>query len=70
MPEDELVAALVVWAEFINQPATAAAIARAEQRLAARAAQRDRSVLLAAKGDDANHAGERIVEIRKTVNQG
>ena len=70
VPEDEMVDALVEWAEFINEHGTDAAIARADTSIAEREAQRDRSVLLAAKGDDANHAGERIVEIRKTVSQG
>jgi len=44
-----------------------AAIARADTSIAEREAQRDRSFLLAEKGDDANQAEERIVEIRKTV---
>ena len=35
--------------------------------LAEREAQRDRAALLDEQGDDANHAQERIVEIRKTV---
>jgi (E)-4-hydroxy-3-methylbut-2-enyl-diphosphate synthase len=64
-----MVDALVEWAEFINEHGTDAAIARADTSIAEREAQRDRSVLLAAKGEDANHAGERIVEIRKTVGQ-
>jgi (E)-4-hydroxy-3-methylbut-2-enyl-diphosphate synthase len=70
VPEDEMVDALVDWAEFINEHGTDAAIARADTSIAEREAQRDRSVLLAAKGEDANHAGERIVEIRKTVASG
>jgi (E)-4-hydroxy-3-methylbut-2-enyl-diphosphate synthase len=70
VPEDEMVDALVEWAEFINEHGTDAAIARADTSIAEREAQRDRSVLLAAKGEDANHAGDRIVEIRKTVGSG
>jgi (E)-4-hydroxy-3-methylbut-2-enyl-diphosphate synthase len=70
VPEDEMVAALVEWAEFINEHGTDAAIARADTSIAEREAQRDRSVLLAAKGEDANQAGERIVEIRKAVSSG
>jgi (E)-4-hydroxy-3-methylbut-2-enyl-diphosphate synthase len=70
VPEDEMVDALVEWAEFINEHGTDAAIARADTSIAEREAQRDRSVLLAAKGEDANHADERIVEIRKTVGSG
>jgi (E)-4-hydroxy-3-methylbut-2-enyl-diphosphate synthase len=67
VPESEMVDALVEWAEFINEHGTDAAIARADTALAEREAAKDRSMLLDAKGDDANHAGERIVEIRKTV---
>jgi len=67
VPEAEMVEALIEWAEFINEHGVDAAIARADTSIAEREAQRDRSVLLAEKGDDANQAGERIVEIRKTV---
>jgi len=67
VPESEMVEALVEWAEFINEHGTDAAIARADTALAEREAAKDRSVLLDAKGDDANHADEKIVEIRKTV---
>jgi hypothetical protein len=35
--------------------------------LAEREAAKDRAKLLDDKGDDANHADERIVEIRRTV---
>ena len=65
--ESEMVDALVEWAEFINEHGTDAAIARADVAKAEREARLDRSKLLADQGDDANHAGERIVEIRKTV---
>src|SRR6187402_3474797 len=67
VPESEMVDALVEWAEFINEHGTDAAIARADTALAEREAAKDRSMLLDAKGDDANHADEKIVEIRKTV---
>ena len=67
VPESEMVEALVEWAEFINEHGTDAAIARADTALAEREAAKDRSMLLDAKGDDANHADEKIVEIRKTV---
>jgi (E)-4-hydroxy-3-methylbut-2-enyl-diphosphate synthase len=67
VPEDQMVDALVEWAEFINEHGVDAAIARADTSIAEREAQRDRSALLAAQGADANHATERIVEIRKTV---
>jgi (E)-4-hydroxy-3-methylbut-2-enyl-diphosphate synthase len=65
VPESEMVEALVEWAEFINEHGIEAAIARADTAKAEREAARDRSALLEAKGDDANHAQERIVEIRK-----
>ena len=67
VPEADMVEALVEWAEFINEHGVDAAIARADTTKAERAAAKDRSVLLDAKGADANHAAERIVEIRKTV---
>lgn len=67
VPEDEMVDALVEWAEFINEHGTEAAIARADTARAEREAARDRSQLLNEKGDDANDASTKIVEIRKTV---
>ncbi len=67
VPEDEMVEALVEWAEFINEHGTDAAIARADTARAEREASRDRSALLDAQGDDANNAQQKIVEIRKTV---
>jgi (E)-4-hydroxy-3-methylbut-2-enyl-diphosphate synthase len=67
VPESEMVDALVEWAEFINEHGIEAAIAKADTARAEREAAKDRSDLLAAKGDDANHAAEKIVEIRKTV---
>jgi (E)-4-hydroxy-3-methylbut-2-enyl-diphosphate synthase len=68
VPESEMVEALVEWAEFINEHGTDAAIARADTSRAEREAAKDRNQLLDEKGADANHAAERIVEIRKTVN--
>ena len=70
VPEDQMVDALVDWAEFINEHGVDAAIARADTSIAEREAQRDRTALLAAQGADANHSTERIVEIRKTVSSG
>lgn len=67
VPEDEMVDALVEWAEFINEHGTDAAIARADTARAEREAARDRSQALDEKGDDANDASAKIVEIRKTV---
>ena len=63
----EMVEALVEWAEFINEHGTDAAIARADTSRAEREAAKDRNQLLDEKGADANHAAEKIVEIRKTV---
>ena len=65
--EEDMVDALVEWAEFIHEHGTDAAIARADTALAEREAAKDRGKLLDDKGLDANHATERIVEIRKTV---
>jgi (E)-4-hydroxy-3-methylbut-2-enyl-diphosphate synthase len=67
VPEDEMVDQLVEWAEFITEHGVEAAIARADTARAEREAAKDRSALLDAQGDDANHSSEKIVEIRKTV---
>ncbi len=69
VPENEMVEALVEWAEFINEHGVEAAIAKADTTVAEREAAKDRSALLAAQGDDVNHAGEKIVEIRRTTNR-
>jgi (E)-4-hydroxy-3-methylbut-2-enyl-diphosphate synthase len=60
-----MVEALVEWAEFIGEHGTDAAIARADTARAEREAAKDRTSLLDEKGADANHAGDKIVEIRK-----
>jgi (E)-4-hydroxy-3-methylbut-2-enyl-diphosphate synthase len=65
VPESEMVAALVEWAEFIHEHGTEAAVARVDTEKARREAERDRARLLDSQGDDANHAGERIELIRK-----
>ncbi len=67
VPESEMVEALVEWAEYIHEHGTDAAVARVDTALAEREAAKDRSALLDAQGADANHATERIVEIRKTI---
>ena len=67
VPEDEMVDQLVEWAEFINEHGVEAALARVDLVKAAREAEKDRARLLSEQGDDANHAGEKIVEIRKTT---
>ena len=67
VPENEMVEALVDWATFIHEHGVEAAIARVDTTLAEREAAKDRNALLDEKGDDANHSGEKIVEIRKTI---
>jgi len=67
VPESEMVEALVEWAEFIHEHGAEAAVARVDTALAEREAAKDRAKLLGDKGDDANHAAEKIVEIRRTV---
>lgn len=67
VPEDEMVGALVEWAEYINEHGTDAAIAKADTARAEREAARDRSALLEAQGDDANNASEKIVEIGRRL---
>jgi (E)-4-hydroxy-3-methylbut-2-enyl-diphosphate synthase len=70
VPESEMVEELVKWAEFIHEHGTDAAIAKADVVKAEREARRDRSALLETQGDDANHAAEKIVEIRRRVDAG
>jgi (E)-4-hydroxy-3-methylbut-2-enyl-diphosphate synthase len=67
VPEADMVEALVEWAEFIHEHGTEAAIARVDTKLAEREAAKDRAKLLNDQGDDANHAQEKIVEIRRTT---
>ena len=67
VPESEMVDALVDWAEFIHEHGIDAALARVDTTIAEREAAKDRDRLLDDKGLDANHATEKIVEIRKTV---
>ena len=69
VPESEMVEALVEWAEFIHEHGTDAAIARVDTTLAEREAAKDRNALLDSQGADANHATEKIVEIRKTIDR-
>ena len=67
VPESEMVEALVDWATYINEHGVEAAIARVDTALAEREAAKDRNALLEEKGEDANHSGDKIVEIRKKV---
>jgi (E)-4-hydroxy-3-methylbut-2-enyl-diphosphate synthase len=64
VPEDEMVDALVEWAEFIVEHGTDAALARVDTEKARREAERDRAVLLDEKGDDANASEQRVEIIR------
>ncbi|HEY9555122.1 MAG TPA: flavodoxin-dependent (E)-4-hydroxy-3-methylbut-2-enyl-diphosphate synthase [Acidimicrobiales bacterium] len=67
VPEDEMVATLVEWAEFIQEHGTEAALARVDTAKAAREAAKDRAALLVDKGADANASGQRVDLIRKRV---
>ncbi len=67
VPEAEMVDALVEWAELINEHGIEAALAKANTARAEREAAKDRAELFEAQGADANHATEKIVEIRKTI---
>ena len=67
VPEDEMVDALVEWAEFICEhgPEAALAKARASSPAARRAAREDRRRNLSALGADANNAESAIAAIRR-----
>ncbi|MEO1056094.1 MAG: flavodoxin-dependent (E)-4-hydroxy-3-methylbut-2-enyl-diphosphate synthase [Actinomycetota bacterium] len=67
VPEDEMVDQLVEWAEFIDEHGIDAALDRVDLDKAAREAEKDRAALLDEQGADANHATEKIVEIRRTT---
>jgi (E)-4-hydroxy-3-methylbut-2-enyl-diphosphate synthase len=66
VPEDQMVSALVEWAEFVAADGVEAALARADKGAAAEA-EADRRLLLNDQGDDANHNAERIELIKKRV---
>ncbi len=65
VPEDEMVDALVEWAEFIHEHGVDRALAKADLKAAKEAAEADRAALLDEKGDDANQVGARVELIRK-----
>jgi (E)-4-hydroxy-3-methylbut-2-enyl-diphosphate synthase len=67
VPENEMVEALVEWAEFIMEHGVDAALARVDTVKATREAERDRNRLLDAKGPDANDSETRIELIKKRV---
>ncbi|MCP5025953.1 MAG: flavodoxin-dependent (E)-4-hydroxy-3-methylbut-2-enyl-diphosphate synthase [Actinomycetia bacterium] len=64
VPEDEMVDALLDWADYIVEHGVDAALERVDSTRAAREAARDRADLLERQGDDANHAGEIVNLIR------
>jgi len=64
VPEDEMVDALVEWAEFMHEHGAEAALARADTAVAAREAERDRAMLLEKQGDDVNDAETKVELIR------
>jgi len=67
VPEEEMVDALVEWAEYINDHGVEAALerARATREAARRAAASDREDLLRAQGSDANRSEQRVELIRE-----
>jgi (E)-4-hydroxy-3-methylbut-2-enyl-diphosphate synthase len=67
VPEDEMVDALVEWAEFIHEHGVDRALAKADLKAAKEAAEADRAALLEEKGDDANNAEQRVDLIHKRV---
>ena len=67
VPEDEMVATLVEWAELIHEQGVDAALARVDLEKAAREAERDRQRLLADQGEDANASEAKVELIRKTT---
>jgi len=66
VPEDQMVAALVDEAEKLVEEGVAKRLAAADASAEAEA-EADRRALYEAKGADANHAGERIEQIRRTT---
>ncbi len=67
VPEDEMVTALVDWAEFIHEHGVDAALARVDLEKASREAERDRAALLAERGDDVNASEAKVELIHKRV---
>jgi (E)-4-hydroxy-3-methylbut-2-enyl-diphosphate synthase len=62
VPEDEMVEALVEWAEFITEHGVERALAKADLQAAKEAAEADRAALLDEQGADAN-ASEQVVDL-------
>ncbi len=70
VPEDEMVATLVEWAEFIAEHGTDAALARVDTDKARREADKDRASLLVEQGEDANSSEQRVELIHERFDQG
>ncbi len=67
VPEDEMVATLVEWAEFIAEHGTDAALARVDVEKARREAEKDRSAMFEDKGADVNASEQRIEQIHRRL---
>jgi len=65
VPEDEMVDALVEWAEFINEHGVERALAKADLTAAKEAAEADRAALLEVQGDDVNLSEQRVTLMHK-----
>ena len=65
--EDEMVDALVEWAELIHADGPEAALSRVDTEKAEREASRDRERLLTEQGDDVDDASTRIESIRRHI---
>jgi (E)-4-hydroxy-3-methylbut-2-enyl-diphosphate synthase len=65
VPEDEMVEALVDWAEFIVEHGVDRALERGNLQAAKAAAEADRAALLEVQGDDANASEQRVDLIHK-----
>ena len=67
VPEDEMVEALVSWAELICTEGVEAALAQADIDRAGREAERDRTALLDSRGADANEVAARVDFVRRAA---
>jgi len=65
VPEDEMVATLVEWAEVIAEHGSEAALARVDTAKARREEEKDRAALLDEQGDDVNSSEVKVDLIRK-----
>jgi (E)-4-hydroxy-3-methylbut-2-enyl-diphosphate synthase len=65
VPEDEMVDALVDWAEFIVEHGVERALERGDLQAAKAAAENDRAELLDVQGEDANASEQRVELIHK-----